>query len=312
MDLTLDKIKQMYQFKVLEVLQKEAIVAKGKCSPWARKKEQKNEKDLVYIYLDVYYQGDGAKNIAYTSFHLEDSEGYFSKAVPPENYLEKTASRGERVQGGLLFAIYQDIAPRRLWFDTGVCYENSKDPILIDIALPIDNAETRTQFLAKEDLARCYTHAMAGDLQGLRIKPQYETETLVNELSLQYGSPYKKIENGYMLKVSLPKNKKQNIIINFSGKDSEGKDLVTIGTICGLAIHDKNDRALLKMNAKMVCGAIGISHIHGQDYYILMETFPASMINKELVSYIVQSIATKGNSLENILTEGKNISQEKA
>ena len=135
-----------------EILTGEEVVSKGKCSVWARKKEVKSEKDVIYIKLKLFYEGEKIKQIVYTNFYLEDSDGYFNKAMPPDDYIEKNISKGEYVEGGLLFSLYHDIKPCRLWFDTNVSYENSKDSILIDVALPLPSSETRTQFFAQEEI----------------------------------------------------------------------------------------------------------------------------------------------------------------
>ena len=304
MNITLDTIKAMYQFSASDLLQGEEVVRQAKCSQWTRRKEQKNEKDLVYVQLQLVYRGANSKSISYNNFHLEDSEGYFNKPMPPEDYIEKFCLPGQTAEGGVLFSLYRDTIPARIWFDTGLCYESTPDPILIDIALPLAYSETRTQFLAKEELVRYYTEEMADNLSN---KMELATETLIKELSAQFGTPYKKIVNGYILRILLPGGRKQNVILNFSGKDKNNNDLVTIGTICAPASSRKNDRIFLKMNPKMSCGALGISCIHGQDYYVITETLPASAVNKEVIAYAINNIAATGDSLEDKLTGGQDI-----
>ena len=305
MNITLDTIKAMYKFIASDLLQGEEIVKQGKCSQWTRRKEQKQEKDLFYVRLQVFYHGTNRKCIGYNNFHLEDSEGYFNKPMPPEDYIEKSCLPGQTAEGGVLFSLYRDTTPARIWFDTGLCYENSSDPILIDIALPLAYSETRTQFLAKEELVKYYSEEMADNLNNNKM--ELATESLIKELSAQFGTPYKKIANGYILRILLPGGRKQNVILNFSGKDHYGNDLVTIGTICAPAGNAKNDRIFLKMNPKMSCGALGISCIHGQDYYVITETLPASAVNKAVITYAINNIATTGDSLENRLTGGQDI-----
>ncbi len=308
MALTLDQVKELYHFKISKMLIGEEAVETGKCSRWVRRKEQKQEKDLIYICVEVSYSGVEQKSLLFRHFHLEDSERYFSNAMPPEDYLEHLISSGDKVSGGLLFSLYQDVQPSRLWFDTGIFYEDSQDPVLIDIALPVENSETRTQFLAKEqELAEFYTQEIESDLLESRIAPKSGTESLIRKISDECRVPHRKIPNGYLLRISLPKGRKQNVVLNFAGKDEKGNDLVTIGTICAPSKNVKNDRILLKLNPKIAYGGIGISTIRGEDFYVLTQTYSVSMLHHIKISQAVEAIAQKGDWLEDKLTNGKDI-----
>lgn len=306
MELTLENVKQMYEFKVQSVLEGEGAVEKGKCSQWTRRKELKNEKDIIYIKLRITYKGPNSQTILYTQFHLEDSEGYFSDAMPPEDYLEKVLGPHEYAEGGLLFSYYRDIRPARLWFDTRIQYENTIDPILIDVELPLPEAETRTQLFAREELAQSYTQEVGSGFEPSSF-PFRETEKLLKQISHSCGIPYRRITYGYLLRVLLPEGRKQNVILNFSGKDDAGNNLITIGTICGPVHNSNNDRVFLKLNPKMAYGAIGLSTIRGNEFYVITETYPLSTISSEIVSYAIKNIAAKGDWLENKLTGGKDI-----
>jgi hypothetical protein len=116
MSLTLNQVKQIYRFQITEFFTGEKVVSSGKCSKWARQKELKQEKDLIYIQLKISYLGSEPKSLIFSQFHLEDSEGYFSDAMPPEDYLEATVSFRDETCGGLIFSLYEDITPSRLWF----------------------------------------------------------------------------------------------------------------------------------------------------------------------------------------------------
>lgn len=305
MEITLETIKQLYRFTVLQVMQGEEIVKHGKCSQWTRRKELKNDRDLIYIKIQAVYKGTDNRAMVYAQFHMEDTEGYFSDAMPPEDYLERELSPGEQAEGGLLFACYRDISPSRLWFDTKIHYENTSDPILIDIALPLPEAQTRTQFFAKEELAQNFSSSV-GKVLGDQ-SPVHETEKLIKDISERCGVPYRKITYGYLLRVALPEGRKQNVILNFSGKDDAGNDLVTIGTLCAPVGNGKNDRVFLKLNPKMAYGAIGISTVKGQEFYVVTETYPVFTISKDIVAYAIQTIAAKGDWLEKKLTGGQDI-----
>lgn len=304
MDLTLDKIKRLYSFQVTNLLEGSKVVTEGKCSEWARRKELKNDKDLIYVQLHIVYNGADNKSVLYTQFDLEDSEGYFNGAMPAEDYLDCNLSSDQKVKGGLLFSLYRDITPLRLWFDTKISYQNSMDPILIDIALPLASSETRTQFLEKDIIERDYMHMRSSDSG---ITSSRKTESLIKNVSDQCGIPYKKVINGYLFRVLLKEGRKQNVILNFCGKDEHGNELVTIGTICAPASNQKNDRIFLKLNSKMTCGAVGVSQIHDQEYYVITETLPLAVLDKELTSNIINYIAAKGDWLEDKLTGGQDI-----
>jgi hypothetical protein len=324
MFVTLDQVKRLYDFKILDLLKGEDVVKHGKCSQWARHKEQKNDKDVIYIQLKVVYKGEESRSILYVQFHLEDAEGYFSDAMPPEDYLEKVLGPGQTVKGGLLFAQYCDVAPCRLWFNTSILYENSANPILLDIALPLPESETRSQIFARQDISRAYrpksgkpvsqeelalsyTQDIASNLSNCHIIPAVATENVIKEVSQQCNIPYRKITHGYLLRVFLPGGRKQNVIVNFSGKDEQGGDLVTIGTICAPAREKEHDRSLLKMNPQMTCGAIGISPIKGEDFYVITKTYPVASFSREVAIAAIRSMAAKGDSLENDLTGGQDV-----
>ena len=301
MVLTLDKIKKLYQFKVLKLTEGQQVIEEGKCSQWTRRKELKYDKDLIYIYMELEYRGMETKTILYKNFYLEDSEGYLNHAMPPEDYLYKIFDYNSKGKGGMLFSLYRDIRPKRLWFDTKICYQNLNDPILIDILLPISQAKTRTEVLTEEYLAKCYSKQL-GDNNQLNPKPTYKIENMVSDLLNKHGLFFKKTVNGYIVRIKLSTGRKQNIILNFNEKDQ-----ITIGTICAPATNKKNDRLFLQMNPTLNYGAIGIAKIEKKDYYVITETLAHKILTKEIIYDSIDYIASKGDWLEKKLTGGLDI-----
>lgn len=305
MKLTLDTIKEWYRITILQFFQGEAVVREGKCSQWIRRKELSQDKDLIYLHIQIHYEGPCEKNILYTDFYLEDADGYFNKGMPSEDYLDQALKPGNIVKGGLLFSLYQDISPMLLWFDTGILYENSKDPILLDLALPLANSHTRTQILAKEKLAKSYSRQVESQSQKDGLG-EATIEAFLQTLSQKLSCTYKKNEGGYIFRIPLPEKRKQNIILHFTDKGALGPFL-SIGTICALAHDGKNDRTFLKLNPKMTYGSIGITKIQGEDYYIITENLPFSLHHYELIVEAIRYIAAKGDWLEMRLTDGMDI-----
>ncbi|NUM34798.1 MAG: hypothetical protein HUU50_09650 [Candidatus Brocadiae bacterium] len=305
MKMTLDTIKECYQFNIIEFLQGDMVVKKGKCSQWIRNKELKNEKDIIYINISVFYSGSEAKPISYSCFYLEDADGYLNKSLPSEDYYDKVLNKGEKGEGGILFSLYRDLNPIRLWFDTGICYENSQEAILIDIALPIENSHTRTQIFAQETLVQSYNRQIS--IQKKRQAEQSKLETLIQEISKNSEISYKKSSSGYILRVQLPYGRKQNVVLNCIQQGEGNYFMLSIGTICARADDVQKDRILLRMNPVMPYGAIGIAKIENQDYYVITESFPFSSLNYKEVYESIQYIAKRGDLLESKLTGGLDI-----
>lgn len=304
MKLTLDTIKEWYQFSILDFLQGERVVNNGKCSQWIRNKERKNEKDIVYIQIAIEYSGQELKNILYNHFYLEDADGYLNKALPPEGYLDRILNNGDRVEGGILFSLYRDATPVRLWFDTGICYENSQDAILLDIALPVENSHTRTQFFEQEKLIQSYSRQIPDQQKNECQKNKLET--LIQEISKNPDISYKKSSSGYILRVQLACGRKQNLILN-NITQGEGHNILSLGTICASARDPQKDRALLRMNPTMSYGSIGIARIENEEYYVITENFFFTDLDAQSIYDVIQYIAKKGDWLESTLTGGLDI-----
>lgn len=308
MSLTLDNVKRKYKFVIEDVLEGNDVVKANKCSQWMRKKELKAEKDLIYIKIRVTFKDIGQQPITFKQFYLEDTEGYFCDAVAPDDYLEDTLQSQQTVIGGLLFSVYQDIESCRLWFNTNLYYENSNDFILLDIALPSEVSETRTEILSKQAmLVKQYTRQIEYNLEKEKITPENQTKTIIKKLARKFGIPYKRIDNGYLLRVPLPEGRKQNIIVTFSGKDEKGNDLITIATICAPVEGEKNNRIFLKLNPKLTFGGIGITTINDEEFYVITQTYSIQALQlKSLIIDAIEYIARQGDWLEEKLI-GKDI-----
>lgn len=300
MVITLDNVKKKYNFSITEVLLGDDVVKANKCSQWTRNKELQAEKDLVYVRITIATSKKSIETISYKQFYLEDSEGYFCVSKAPDDYLDDNFSEKKIITGGLLFSIYQDIDSSRLWFDTGIHYDDTEDSIFIDIALPTEKSETRTEILSKEAmLMKQYTKQIEMDLNKEKITPEEQTKMIMKKLSDKFGVPYKKIDNGYLLRVPLFDGRKQNIIITFSGKDEKGKDLITIATICAPVAVEKNNRIFLKLNPKLAFGAVGITIINSEAFYVITQTYPVILLeHKSIIIDAIEYIASQGDWVE--------------
>lgn len=293
-----------FELEVLGVRSGAAITAEGLAQKRLRAAELAGERDLVYIELEVGYDGPETAVASWQRLRLEDSEGYLLAPLAPSDALEDELEAGEVTFGGVLFSLYRDLRPRRLWFDTGVTYSHSDEPVLIEIALPVDEEES-PPLARQEARARRYESEQASSVD---VTPQATTDQLLGALSRELGRPYRKLSNGYAFRLPVGEGRRQVVLVNFAGTDERGRDLITFVTLCTPAgAPGANDRLLLSINAKLSYGAAAVLTLGGAPYYGLIDTQLAETADLAELETAVAYLAWRGDELEAKLTGGHDL-----
>lgn len=293
-----------FSLEVLGVRSGASITANGLADKRTRAGELADERDLVYIELEVGYDGPETAIASWQRLRMEDSEGYLLAPLASNDALEDELEAGEVTFGGVLFSLYRDLRPRRLWFDTGVTYTHGKEPVLIEIALPVDDEES-VPLARQEARARRYESEQA---RRVEAAPQATTHRLLADLSRELGRPYRKLRNGYAFRLSVGDGRRQVVLVNFAGIDERGRDLITFVTLCTPAgAPGANDRLLLTINAKLSYGAAAVLTLGGAPYYGLIDTQLASTADLAELETAVAYLAWRGDELEAKLTGGHDL-----
>lgn len=306
--MTLDatRIKKNFLFTVLKSRRGEEVVEAGLAAAGVRSRERAQDKDLVHFEVELAYAGDKPQEVHPGQFTLEDSEGYLVEGLACADALRATVRAGGQASGGLLFSIYRDLEPRRLWFDSGQRYADTGDPLLLDVPLAADAppAEPSWREAAASDYGRQVQAAQASG----HVAPLTQTEALLAGLSRTLHLPYKKLANGYMFRVPLPGGRRQCVLMSFSGKDEEGSDLIKFLTLCAPADDGgANHEHFLRTNPSLSYGSIGLARIGDHDYYVITHTQLAETADPEELIKSVTYLARRGDELEDSLTGGEDI-----
>jgi hypothetical protein len=296
---TIDTIRRRFTVTVARMLRGQDVVSAGKATDHQRRLNLRSERDLVYIEVEVGWFGEGAEVLLYKQFMLEDSEGFLLGAEPAADYLDAALQPGMRARGGLLFCIYSDLAPSKLWFDTGQSFDDSGDPLLLDIALPAGGEQRAARHEA-------LTRQLDVEL-GHSNPPQTKIESLLGQVSRELGLPYKRLANGYMFRVGLPGGRSQTVLMNCNSVQA-GVPLIRFITLCAPARDGgSNHEVFLRLNATLAHGAIGITDIGQEPFYVVTESQLVATADSEELVTAIRSLASTGDELEARLTGGADV-----
>lgn len=103
------------------------------------------------------------------------------------------------------------------------------------------------------------------------------------------------------LKVNLPDNRTQKVLVKFDKRDKDYNQLIVIWSIGGVIDSNYYEWAL-KQNSEIGYGAIGISQVGGKDYFVVVDTQLARTADPEEIGRAIVEVATKGDWLEKQLT----------
>ncbi len=109
----------------------------------------------------------------------------------------------------------------------------------------------------------------------------------------------------YVVSVSLPDRRNQNVRIDFSSKDSDGQAVVQLTTPCGPAVPEQYE-AVLKLNMGIPYGAIGLALLDDALCFALVHTHLRATIHPEELAKSIMCLARHGDSLERTLSQADN------
>ncbi|MBN4049819.1 hypothetical protein JYT84_00165 [bacterium AH-315-M10] len=299
-------VREWFEIRILRQLRGAEVVGQGLASEKTRASELARDRDLIYFELEVTYRGGQLHRVLCGEFTLQDSEGFMVDSASPHDALDVTLEKGQQGLGGVMFGIYGDLQPAGLWLDTGHKFDHGSDAILLEVVVDKDSARRPVtwQEEAALGLERQLQQEVAGDAV---LPPLFETESLMGAVSRSLGMPYKKLSRGFMFRVELAGGRTQFVMMNFSGRDEEGSDLIKFLTLCAPVGSGAHNEALLKANPKLSYGGIGIVRIDDEDLYVLTNTQLVDTADLEELTKSVSYLAAKGDELEAMLTGGQDL-----
>lgn len=298
------QLRKQYSIAVTRRVDGAACVGEGLVPAMQRDKATRHERDLIWLEAEIAFYGVSPAAFLYRQFALEDSEGYLVAAEPPPEYLDCTLQPGQSGRGGLLFALYTDVTPVRLWFDTGLPFDESGAPLMLEV--PMGEAPTPAAESWQDRAARGLDQQLSDEHSLAAEGP--DVASMLQRVSQDLGLPYKKLANGYMFRLQLPGDRKQNVLMSFGGKDEDGAPLIKFVTLCAPATDSgANHEVFLRANPRLSYGAIGIAKIEGADFYVMTDTQLVETADTEELIKSIRYLARKGDELEHDLTGGQDI-----
>lgn len=111
---------------------------------------------------------------------------------------------------------------------------------------------------------------------------------------------------GWQLVVPLRLDRKQAVYVGPAGTDSEGRAILSLVSICG-PVNDRDCRALLKLNARIVEGHFAIRVLRGEEYFVVIENLAVDALESLDAARLVRRMAELADGLEDRLSRGGDI-----
>lgn len=128
----------------------------------------------------------------------------------------------------------------------------------------------------------------------------------IRDLVARSGYDASPFGHGWRLVVPLGGNRRQAVYVGPAGLDPEGRVILSLTSVCGPA-NDRDARSLLKLNARMVEGHFAIRVLRGEEYFVVVRTIPAELVERVPAKVLVRRIAINADGLEDRLSRGKDI-----
>ncbi|MBM4148967.1 MAG: hypothetical protein FJ224_07975 [Lentisphaerae bacterium] len=100
--------------------------------------------------------------------------------------------------------------------------------------------------------------------------------------------------------VSLPDGRSQQVWIDFSRKDTDGRPIVCLSTPCGKADPERY-REMLVLNMSISYGAVAVAALDGELCFAVVNTHLRSTVHPEDIAGSIMSLAGHGDSVEKSL-----------
>jgi hypothetical protein len=108
-------------------------------------------------------------------------------------------------------------------------------------------------------------------------------------------------EQDYIVKVSLPDGRSQQVWVYLSRVDPNGRPIVQLCTACGDA-DEEHYEAVLKLNMSIPYGAVGIASLDDSLCFAMVDSHLRENIHPESLAESIMSLARHGDSIEKSLS----------
>jgi hypothetical protein len=112
--------------------------------------------------------------------------------------------------------------------------------------------------------------------------------------------------HGWRMVVPLRLDRRQAVFAGYAGIDAERRPIVSLVSVCGPA-SDRDARALLKLNARIVDGHFAIKTLRGEDYFVVIQNLTAEHAAQADALGLVRRIAESADDLEDRLSRGRDL-----
>jgi hypothetical protein len=129
---------------------------------------------------------------------------------------------------------------------------------------------------------------------------------LIHDFVRQAGYDANPSGPGWQLVVPLRLDRKQAVYVGPAGTDAEGRTILALVSICG-PVNERDCRTLLKLNARIVEGHFAIRLLRGEEYFVVIESLPADMLESTDAQALVRRVAALADGLEERLSRGGDI-----
>ena len=104
----------------------------------------------------------------------------------------------------------------------------------------------------------------------------------------------------YDITVALPEDRSQDIMVDFSRTDPDGRPIVYLCTACAVADPAKYE-AVLKLNMIIPYGAIGLANVDDEICFAMVNTYLRETANPREIGFSIMTLAREGDTIEKAL-----------
>ncbi len=105
----------------------------------------------------------------------------------------------------------------------------------------------------------------------------------------------------YNITVALPDGRSQEIMVDFSRTDPDGRAIVYLCTACAAADPSKYE-AVLKLNMIIPYGAIGLANVEDDVCFAMVNTYLRETANPREIGFSIMTLAREGDTIEKALS----------
>lgn len=133
-----------------------------------------------------------------------------------------------------------------------------------------------------------------------------DVRSALRDLVVRSGFDAAPCGHGYRLVLPMQPDRRQVVYLGQSGTDGEGRAILTLISVCG-PVRDRDARALLKLNARLVEGHYAIKTLRGEEYFVVVHNLVAAASARLDARGLVRRIADAADSLEDRLSQGRDL-----